>query len=185
MSLTLPTCPTDCDSILLAADASVCNPKTSFGQIDTVYMAGNNAASFTDWESQDEWDDRLANTGGDADSIRYLFGIGDMPAPERTKIQISRGRNKYGKSIYSFNFKVDEISDTNYELMRYFQCHPDIKLWYQSQEYNYGDNDGIENVTVNAYEVIPESDQEIKYFMFEFSWEAQFPPDRTELNPVA
>jgi len=184
MSVTIPTCPTDCTYTLPVVEADICNPDVDFGQIDTIYLAARNAADFTDWTSQTEWNTRLSNNGSGADDIRYLFGIGDKPEPEQAEFDISKDRTIYGKKTHTINFKIEETSLVNYTFMRNLECNGVYKMWYQSSKWLYGGSDGVEDVSIKVSEIIPESNEEFKYINMAVTWKYQFSPEKTELNPI-
>ena len=179
------TCPEDCTSSLPNITADLCNPDINFGQIDKIYMCqtGN---PFDDvsapWTDKANWDARIDNAGTLAGDIHYLHVLGEKPAPETNKVEISLRRKVQSPKKHSINFKVDETGDLNYEFLRKLECGGVFLVWYQAGKYLYGGNEGIA-ATISLDDVIPESSQDVNQFVGAIEWEDQFHPDRI-VNPL-
>ena len=74
-----PLCPNDCDQPLAAVEFDDCAPEINLSEIKRVFIAKGSAATFNNWAQAQEWTDRLSQRGDDADAIRELTVIGDMP----------------------------------------------------------------------------------------------------------
>jgi len=182
MSL-VPTCPTDCSTLLPDVAFDACNPKIYFGEIHKVYLAAVGAADFTDVEDLAEWTARLAETAGDIDSIREFTVMADSPAPDQTVVELSNKRKARTPSTFTLNIDVDELSDENYEFMRTTHCNQQYKLWYATDDHMYGGNTGMDVDFFLNY-LIERGSKSQQKMSGTATWESKFPPQRTD-NPFA
>jgi hypothetical protein len=181
MSVVIPTCPTDCTSVLPDVDFDYCAPDFNMGQISEIYI-GNIDQGFTDWTSLAEWNSRISEDSSDVDALRRLYVIGDKPEPESNDIDMSKDRIVVGNKKHTLNFRIDETGATNYEFLRTLECGTKYNVWFVAGKYVYGGNDGIEaNLKLN--DIIPEDNQELNTFNGTVVWEAKFHPERTD-NPM-
>lgn len=184
MSTYNPTCPDDCSSLLNEVTFNECAPAVSFGQIDYVYLARREAASFVDWTSLTEWTARVSNDSVDPDAIRELRVIGSKDAPDRTPIEISGGRKVHPPATHTITFAIDEVNEDNYDFLRTLECNGYYKMWYSKGEYLYGGNDGIDIEVIMMYDEIPEDSKDLNRFRGTAEWEYQYHPERCA-NPMA
>lgn len=181
MSTIIPTCPTDCSSLLPVLSFDLCAPDIDYGQIRKIYLTTVAAGGLTDWTDLSEWNSRLSNSTTNADDIRYLHVIGNKDVPEYQEIDISLGRKVYSPKIHKVMFRVDETGEDNYEFMRSaVECNGTYLMWYASGEkYLYGGDSGIE-VNLKLDLVIPEDSKALTYFQGEATWESKFHPERID-----
>lgn len=174
--MSLPTCPTNCAGSLPEVDFSYCAPVLNPGGITRFYLT-NDGYPLTDWTSLAEWNTRLSNDSTDADAIRTLVVLGDKPAPEKTEIEISDDRKVYIRKKHTINFRIDEVSDDNYAMVRQLECGGQFLGWYKGGDYLYGGNDGIK-MSITLDDIHPESNQELNTLTGMATWEAKFHPER-------
>ena len=181
--LTLPTCPTDCAGSLEAVSFNECAPEVHYGEVSKVYVARADSADFTNVDIITEWTARLDDSGSDANDIRTLIGIGEIPVPEKTELTLSGDRIIYPPKKFTMLFEVDETNDTNYEFLQASECNLKFKFWYETSDgMLYGGNTGIEAI-ISGDAPIPKSREEIAKFMFTAKWKSQFSPLRC-LSPM-
>lgn len=182
MSLVLPECPENCESELPVVEFSECAPETNAAQIRNLYMT-NPGNPFTDWNDPSEWAARVDNSSTNADAIRQLIVIASKPRPEKTEKKISHSRIINGKKNHVVNVKIDETNQTNYEMLRKLECGGTKSMWYETEKYMYGGNDGID-ASFNLDDVIEEDETALEQFEGEMKWTAAFHPERIP-SPLA
>jgi len=184
MSVNNPTCPTGCDSFLAAVDFNYCDPDVQFGEIDHIYLKARDGSDLLDWENLAIWNARLAlNPLVDNDAIIDLVVIADLPPAETEEIEISLGRKIQSPSSFTINFEIDDVSDLNYELMRWLECNLIVDMWYSANQVLFGGNPGIE-VSFAAKYQIERGQKSLQKIVGTVKWESQFSPPRTT-NPMA
>jgi hypothetical protein len=184
MSLNNPTCPTGCDSFLVDVDFNYCDPDVQFGEIDHIYLKARDGSDLLDWESLAIWTARLAlDPTADNDAVIDLTVMADAPPAETEEIEISDGRKIQSPSTFVINFDIDDVSDDNYELMRWLECNLVVDMWYSANEVIFGGNPGIE-VTLSAKYQIERGQKSLQKIVGTAKWESKFSPPRTA-NPMA
>ena len=170
--------------VIPVVTANFCSPVTNFGQIKKIHF-GNLGNPFTDVTDLAEWTSRRDNaTTTGTDYIRTLYGIGSKAAPEKTEVEFSLGRKLNTDSEHSFTFRVDEMSDENYALMKFLEDNPGIQIpvWWEVQKFLYGGNDGV-TCTMDMVEITPEDKNALQYFELTISFEGSSP--QRDANPMA
>ena len=184
MSVNNPTCPTDCTSFLADVDFDYCNPDVQFGEIDHLYIMSQAGDNLADWTSLSVWTARMALLpSSDTNAIVDLSVIGDYPMAETEEITISLGRKIQTPATHTINFEIDDVSDDNYELMRWLECNFLIKFWFAANEVLFGGHTGIE-ATLKAKYQIERGQKSLQKIVGVVSWESKFSPERTT-NPMA
>ena len=84
---------------------------------------------------------------------------------------------------FVINFDIDDVSDDNYELMRFLECNVVVKMWFSANEVLFGGTEGIE-ATVQAKYQIERGQKSVQKIVGTIKWEAKFSPERTT-NPMA
>lgn len=169
-----------CTTTLPDANADKCTYNIHFGRIDMI-MFTRLGDDLTDVSSSSEWGTRVDNTtalpspGTDA-PIRYMYGVGSLPLPERTEVTISLGRKTYTASKHTLTFNVDDTGSVNATFLNEIQETPQTyALWFVADGQLYGGNAGIEaSVTANG-RLIPESNEEIQTINIIASFEGALP----------
>jgi hypothetical protein len=176
-------CSTSCAAELPATSFSICAPNTNFGQIAKIYIA-NDGYPLTDENDLAEWQARAALAQSDPARIMELSVIGDHPLPAANEIPLSRGRITNGAKDRVINLTIDETNQTNYEMMRAFECGKTVRAWYETYGgLLYGGTEGILG-SITLGEVITANTTELITFQGTFKWKSKFSPCRTE-SPMA
>ena len=169
---------------LPAVEADFCNPDINFGQIDRIFF-NNEGNPMLDWTDVMEWNTRLDNTTlADATKIRWLHVIGDKPAPEKTTLDFSQGRQINTEKTHTVNVIVDETGPLNYALVQWLEdnASQNVRMWYSAGKYLYGGNEGI-SVKLELDDIIPQSDEELNTFNGTATWKGGHPA--RIVNPIA
>ena len=183
MSVNNPTCPTGCDSYLIDVDFDYCDPNIEFGEIDHIYVMAQTGSNLLDWTSLPVWNARKAlDPTADTDAIIDLVVMGDLPPAETDEIEISLGRKIQSPSSFTINFDIDDVSDDNYDFMRWLECNTIFKVWYSANEVLFGGNTGIE-VNLTAKYQIERGQKSLQKIVGTAKWENKFSPERTT-NPM-
>lgn len=175
-------CPEGCEAELPEVEFDLCNPDVHFGQVSDVFIT-NIGYPLTDETDASEWSQRLSLAQNNPAKIIQLQGIGDKPAAEENVIEISKGRKVSGNKNHTVNFRIDEVSDKNYEMMRKFECNKSVLAWYKTYEGKlYGGRYGVHapGVSISFNHVIPESAQELETLPGTITWKAKHHPCRTD-----
>lgn len=175
-------CPDGCTAELPEVDFDLCSPDVHFGQVSDVFIT-NVGYPLTNYTDPIEWAERLALLNTDPSKIIQLIGIGDKPAAEANIIEISKGRKVSGNKNHTVNFRIDEVSDLNYEMMRKFECNKTVLAWYKTYEGKlYGGNSGVHSagVSIQFSHVIPENAAELETLPGTITWKSKFHPCRSD-----
>ena len=184
MSVNNPTCPSGCSSYLVDVDFDYCNPDIQFGEIDHIYVMADDGSNLLDWTSLSVWNARLAlDPTTDTDAIIELDVIGDLPPAEQEELEISLGRKIQSPSTFMVNYEIDDVSDDNYDFMRWLECNTRFKVWYSANEVIFGGNTGIQADMTGKYQ-IERGQKSLQKIVGAVKWESKFSPERTT-NPMA
>ena len=187
MSQELPTCPTGCDGLLPEVDFNYCDPDVQFGEIDKIYVMARDGSPLLDWESLSEWNSRIVASGvapSSADDIIELHVIGDQPLPESDELVISLDRRIQTPKTFTLNVEMDDVSDPNYQFMRWLECNTSVRIWYSANEKLFGDNAGIDKVNFKLGYQIERGQKTLQNIAGTVTWEDEFSPNRIT-NPMA
>lgn len=175
----LITCVKGCSNALPEVEFDICNPDFHFGQISDLFIA-NLGHPLSDETNQQEWINRMSALGdpsGQSKILRLLV-IGDKPAAEGAEIEASYGRTAYAPKVHTINFRIDEVSDKNYEFMRHHECNRTVLMWYKTKPGKlYGGATGIK-ASIQLNHVIPESAGELEILTGVLKWRSKFHPCR-------
>lgn len=183
MSLITPTCPDGCDFQLPVLSFDICTPSVAFGEITHLYIAAGDAAGFTDVTDLAEWTARLSDDSVDADAIRTLHVIADLPAASAEEIVISLGRKVYSPADHVINVEIDDVSDSTYEFARATSCNTGYKVWFATPEYIFGGTEGIDAM-LNLRPQIERGIKSVNKLVGTVTWSAKFSPER-HVSPFA
>jgi hypothetical protein len=182
-NLILQPCPTDCAGSHGEVSFDPCAPIRHYGEISKLYVGRIDGADFTNVDQIGEWTTRLSDTVDTADSIRTLYGMGEMPAPEQTEKLVSRGEYAYSPFTFNFTFAVDDTNDTNFDYMLATYCNQRRKVWFEmSDGMLYGGNTGIEVILKGNQPLLPGREDFI-VINFSGKWKSPSYPLRT-LSPM-
>ena len=178
MSANNPTCPTSCSTVPAVVDFDFCDPKTYYGEIEKIYVAAKDADYLSDWTSAAAWAARISNTDTDANVIRELHVMADLPQPERDEIEISVRRKQTTPATWTINVDLDDLSDDNYEFLRTTACNTQVRMWFATEDHIYGGNTGIV-CDIILDPVIERGRKSLQKGMGRITWESKFAPERT------
>lgn len=177
MSVNNPTCPENCTTQLPPLEHNYCAPKFFYAEIRKIFITTEDAGGLVDVTSLTEWNTRLTNTVVGADDIRYMDVIGSLEAPEETEIELSLDRKVMSYKTFTLGFKVDDISDLNYEFMRTWACGGIYRIWFETAGGKiFGGNDGI-LAQLKGNIIIPESSEEVMYIDGMATWKSKYNPE--------
>lgn len=190
---TCPACPTDCSTVdLPTVDFPSCVEAIyeELSEICGIYIVGESSTTPGepqvkpgDWTTLAAWEAVLGQTG--TDKIRYLVGMGDLPEPEQTVRTLSKKRKKLGNKIFTLNFDVDDINDTNREFIRAMECGKTVFLWFETLGGAlYGGENGIKADVVAANLPLDRGPDSYARGVLQFEWESTCHPLRVD-NPMA
>lgn len=179
-----PICATGCAGSLPPVSFDDCAPLVKTGQIEFIYLTpvGNPLSS---WDVVTEWSARLDNAAVAADAIIALRVIGDRPVPSANVIEISGKRKVRGNKDFVLNFRIDDASIENHEMVRQLECGANfLMVGYKTCEGidMYGHPDGIP-VYVSVDLTIPEDDADIVTYPGTIEWSAKFTEERI-VSPI-
>lgn len=176
--MSLPLCPSGCDSNLPGFNFDNCNPEINNGEISKIYFT-TDGNPLSDWRNELEWDSRLDNEAAGASKIRVLTVIGELPAVGDNEKAISGGRIVEGVKDFVVNFTVDETGQDNYDALRAMECNSgNMLVWFQTRDgLLFGGNDGIA-AKIKLKLAIPLSYNDIMNFPGTIKWKARFSPER-------
>jgi hypothetical protein len=183
MSIPKPTCPTDCSSNTPEVKFSLCAPETMKGGLSKMYVLSE---AFTDITDDAEWATKLPTDTEDqsSSSIKVFYIAGDKPAPEKQIKEIDNGRFITPQKTHTYNIKIYELNDENYEAMRSFECGGNINVVLEDIHGNLytgvGEtetNSGM-NVSIDLDHIVPESSDELQTLQGTLKFKSQFHPLR-------
>jgi hypothetical protein len=135
----------------------------------------------TDVTDTAEWDTRISNTTAlpsppTLAPVRYLYGIGELPLPERTEVTLSLGRKTYTPSKHTITFNVDDTGTTNATFLNTIQETPQTyAAWFVVDGQLYGGDGGIQTSFTANGRLIPVSNEEVQTINIIMSFEGALP----------
>lgn len=125
----LTGCPADCDEDNLLPAIPESQDCTSYpqtlSQISDLYIMPNTSGVdvFTDWATTPTATaSAIDNTVTDNSKAKWLVGIGELPAPEKTTTEYPKLKRKNDERLYSISFRVLNLVDAQYDFLRQIQC---------------------------------------------------------------
>ena len=180
------TCPTDCTGVYPAvADINPeCPGQISRSEVSEVlFMHPTLGVGPTDWSDVTAWEAVIDNSDTTGVGVKRIYGIGNQPEATKPEIQYSNGVLVYGEGTYTLVFTVLITDETEYELLRTFECSgtPKPKIWYVTRDNNflYGkDLIGIQTKGVSVSLPLESGDDAQISGTITFTWSADTNPDR-------
>ena len=179
MSTLNPTCPIGCSSILPDVSFDLCNPNVTFGEIQRIFVGMADAAPFASgsWEDLSLWTAALALATNQPNAIRQLYVSADLPAASADEVVISLGRKIYSPATHTINVDVDDLSQENYDFMRTLGCNLQFRVWFMTEDYMFGGQDGI-LAQFTLRPVIERGIKSLNKLSGTITWEDKFSPER-------
>ncbi len=140
---------------------SICAPSVSNGQITDLFIS-KQGHPFIDVEDADEWASRVVLSGNIPGALLNLKGIGSKAVPTQNTSTGAFGVSQYSNKTHQFAFKIHEVNESNYSLIRYFEKFPKATCWYGTGGGKcFGGNSGMDcEVVFNS--IIPENILEVE-----------------------
>lgn len=172
-----------CTTVLPVVKADLCDQDIHFGEISMLLFT-RLGDGLTDWTDDTEWATRMSNTTTGITalptppslaSIRQLFGLGSIAAPERTEIRLPRRTKAFTTPKYTWTFNVTDTGDENMTFARTLPVGGQTYSgWFGTEERLFGGNDGVQ-ITITADPTIPENIDEIMVLTVTVAFEGTFP----------
>lgn len=188
----LTGCPEDCDTqaqfpAIPAAQDCAAYPQT-LSQIGHLYIKPTGATNpWTSWSgTPTATANAIDNTEALNAKTKWLVGIGEIPAPEKTVTEYPLIKSKTTDRLYTLTFRVLNLSDAQYDFLRQLQCGSlGFTFWYGDLgNWLYGLSGGIvpDFVTVRFPKGEGNTDKNVGIIVL--SWRADGDPER-RVNPLA
>lgn len=188
----LTGCPADCDSIntlpaIPAVQDCPSYPQT-LSQIGHLYIMPTGATNpWTNWSTTPTaTSGAIDNTEGANAKTKWLVGIGEIPAAEKTVTEYPLLKSKTTDRLYTLTFRVLNLTADQYEFLRQIQCGTlGFTFWYGDiGDWLYGLSGGIvpDFVTVRFPKGEGNTDKNVGVIVL--SWRADGDPER-RVNPHA
>lgn len=151
-------------------DFDFCDPEVKLSEITRIFLAKVGAADFSDWTQAEEWEQRVSETETDIDAIRCLTVIGDKPAPNTTKKDISGGRKFNTRKDHTINATVDEVTPANHAFLQAVESGKRYKMWYETAGgFMFGGNSGIA-IEISGDMLLPRGAGETMSYAYVITW---------------
>lgn len=178
-----PICNENCATDLTEPVFSDCTPVVLYSEIRRIPVARKEAAPFVDVTSKSEWEERIALPADDVNRIFLLTVIGNKPAATPQSKEISNGRIVVIGKDHVLNYRIDDVSDENYEFMRQLECGGKLRTWYETNGAKmYGGNSGV-IMTHIINDVLDEGADATEVLAGTATWKKKFHPERT-VSPI-
>lgn len=186
-------CPDDCTTEVnfpaIDTDQNCIGYKDYRSQITDVWIKHATASGtpFTGWTATlsaiTANNSAIDNTVTDNSAVKWLVGMGGVPAPEKTNQDRPKHRSKVTRRTYTLTFTIPNVSDANREFARALQCgDTNFTFWYGNEDHVFGDPDGIEPSSVDADLPLGEGTDDNEQIVIYLTWEATGAPQRRN-NP--
>lgn len=117
-----------CDA-LPEVDFNICSPNLVMAQVSDLYIT-KPGHGFIDVEDTNELIYRLALPVSDPSRILNLKGIGEKPMPISNTSISAFNKSDYSNKTHNLPFVIHEVTQLNYEMMRYFEIYPKALFWF-------------------------------------------------------
>lgn len=160
LNITGITCPDDCTDVSLLpaiVNEQDCTGYTqTLSQVCDLYIIPSAASDiFSDWDDPEaiaSVNDTVDNTQSDNSTAHWLVGIGGVAEAEETVTEYPKLQRKVTERLYTLTFRVLNLVQAQYELIRMLQCgDTSFKFYYADLGgYVYGVLGGISPNSVDA-----------------------------------
>lgn len=188
----LTGCPTDCDEVTtlpaIPAVQDCANYPQTLAQIGHLYIMPTGATNpWTSWSgTPTATGGAIDNTEGANAKTKWLVGIGELPASEKTTTEYPLAKSKTTDRLYTLTFRILNLSAAQYAFLRQLQCGTlGFTFWYGDLgAWVYGLSGGIvpDFVTVTFPKGEGNTDKNVG--IIRLSWKADGDPER-KVNPLA
>ena len=190
-------CPADCSSDFefpaLDTDQN-CAGVPNLSQITDVWIRPINAADDVEYPF-DNWvtsgftvlanPSAIDNTTTDNSTVKWLTGIGEIPAAEKTVIRVQKFQDVTLKRRYTLTFTIYNLSNLQYEFLRALQCNPtNYTWWYGNSSHVYGKATGIVPVFTDVDFPLSGGEGDVENAVVTIIFESKTDPERKS-NPYS
>lgn len=198
MALTLFSnqCPDDCstDFNFPALDTDQnCAYIPDLSQIGDVWFKPNEAADsevpFENWVDGGYTvlanPDAIDNSVTDNSKVKWLTGLGEVAASEKTVFTVQKFQKVTIKRIYTLTLTVFNLSNAQYEYLRALQCNPtNYTFWYGNSAHVYGKATGIIPTFTDVDLPLGAGESDVEQAIVTITWESKVDPERKS-NPYS
>lgn len=86
-----------------------------------------------DWTSAPSWRSVILNGASLDEAAKYLLGIGEIPAPDKTTFEGAKGNDVISSRRYTLTFRVANLTDQIYNFLIPFQCgFTGFRFWVET-----------------------------------------------------
>lgn len=187
----LTGCPANCDDDnLLPAiptEQDCASYPQTLSQIGHLYIMPTGATNpWANWSTTPTDNAGINNNEALNAASKWLVGIGEIPASEKTTTEYPLLKSKTTDRLYTLTFRVPNLSDSQYAFLRKIQCGTlGFTFWYGDLgNWLYGLANGIvpDFVTVTFPKGNANTDKNVG--IIKLSWRANGDPER-RVNPLA
>lgn len=165
------------------ADFNFCAPDVRTSEIRRIFVGRVDGDDFADYSVAFEWLLRVSQTSNDKNALRPLMVIGDKPAPNSMRRQLSMERKQTVKKDHTINFTIDDVSAANHAFVEWMRSGKYMRLWYETTgRFMFGGNAGIV-AYVNIDMVLPRGGGEIMTYQGTITWSNLRTEDRV-ISPI-
>ena len=196
LNLTAITCPDDCSDVNLlpaiVAEQDCTGYEQTLSQVCDLYILPSATDDiFADWATTPtnvtpDTGVGIDNTNTDNTKSKWLVGIGELPASEKTTTEYPLAKSKTTDRLYTLTFRILNLSAAQYTFLRQLQCGTlGFTFWYGDLgSWLYGLSGGIvpDFVTVTFPKGEGNTDKNVG--IIRLSWKADGDPER-RVNPLA
>lgn len=194
-------CPTDCNTPLvfpaLATDQN-CVPQLFQSEVTDLYFRPNTIVDgypygtgvVADWGTTTATPivanpTAIDNAVTDNSKVKWITGIGDLPAAEKTVITVQKFGEATLRRTYTLTFTVQNLSNLMYDFLRALQCNPSaFTFWYANTSHFYGKDTGIIPTFVDADLPLVSGEDSLESGVITLKWKAAVDAERRN-NPYS
>jgi hypothetical protein len=183
-------CPDDCSSPLILgaipAKQDCTAYKQKYSQVKAVFILPDGAPLPTDWTQIDDWVAVINNNATTNDLGRYLFGEGEIPAPEETVSDYADRQQKVDTYRYTINHTIKNLEDLQYDFLKLLQCgDTNFSFWYLGIDDDiFGGPSGICPLSVKVTFPRGGGRDDKESAVLSITWEADGDPERAAVPGI-
>lgn len=189
-------CPADCDTDFvfpILPDDPDCQDYIKESQLTDLYISPGKLGAAGKLAPVSAWVDgvhtvtpeptNIDNSDTTNVYVKHLVGIGGMPVPEKTIINLPKRRRKTLRKNWTVTYNFPNLDHTTREFLRSLECNPDnFTYWLVNEAHIYGNATGIVPVFVDVDLPLDAADDAIEEGILTLEFEGRVHPERKE-NP--
>lgn len=170
-----------------------CPGEINLSQITDIWMKPNSAGAgevpFDNWVTTGFTvlanPDAIDNTVTDNSKVKWLTGVGEVPASEKQIVSVQKFLKKTIKRVYTLTLTVYNLSNAQYEFLKSLQCNPlNYTFWYGNSAHVYGKATGIIPTATDVDFPLGAGESDVEMATLTIQWEAKTDPERKS-NPYS